>query len=186
MNQRLTCTVVNNMNQRLIFFSDMEVLDVNKWPSEPGIRFGEKEIKRLCAQFRLNSDTAVKGMRSCIELYEKHREEGTKRLPTISSIPDLQSLISSVNTLPVSTAECERNFSAMNLICTSERNSLLITTVSSIMMISINGPPVASWKPGKYLLSWLSSKHRSADDTRSRKVSRKEKTDLREQLWQLL
>jgi hypothetical protein len=53
------------------------------------------------------------------------------------------------------------------------------------MMISINGPPVASWKPGKYLLSWL-SKHRSAEDTRSRQVSQKEKTDLREQLWQLL
>jgi hypothetical protein len=152
----------------------MEVLDVNKWPSEPGIRFGEKEIKRLCAQFRLNSDTAVKGMRSCIELYEEDRKKGTKRLPKISSIPDLKPLITSVNTLPVSTAECERNFSAMNLICTSERNSLLITTISSIMMISINGPPVASWKPGKYLLSWL-SKHRSAEDTRSRQLAKKRK-----------
>jgi hypothetical protein len=215
-------SLVNNMNQRLTsiatvtpgngqalsqFFTDVDVLDVNKWPSSVlsnssvrdesshlSIRYGEKEIKRLCARLRLNADEALNGMRECIDRYillqQQHQlvsdgPSAVKATFAASDISDLQPLVTCINTLPVSTAECERNFSSMNLICTSQRNSLLTTTISNIMMISINGPPVTHFKPEKYLKSWL-AKHRSADDTRSRKIKRQTQTDSRDQLWQLL
>ncbi len=42
--------------------------------------------------------------------------------------------------IPVSTAECERAFSAMNRIKVDLRNRLKTTTLNSLMRISIEGP----------------------------------------------
>ena len=44
--------------------------------------------------------------------------------------------------LPCTNAEVERGFSAMNRIKTTERNHLLPQTLGSLIMISLNGPPV--------------------------------------------
>jgi len=185
MNWRLTfiATVNSNSGHAVSqFFSDIDVLDINKWPSNPSIRYGDKEIKHLCGRLRLNFDQVVSGMRECIERYQQQKtDKSVKSTISASDKSDLQPLISCINTLPVSTAECERNFSLMNLIYSSERNSLLTTTVSSIMMPSINGPPIALWKPNKYLKSWL-SKHRSAEDTCSWRVQRQTQSDSRDKL----
>lgn len=46
-------------------------------------------------------------------------------------------------TMPLSTAECERGFSTLARIKTNQRNWLLNTTLSHLMMISIQGPTIA-------------------------------------------
>uniref|UniRef100_A0A3Q2GLD7 HAT C-terminal dimerisation domain-containing protein n=1 Tax=Cyprinodon variegatus TaxID=28743 RepID=A0A3Q2GLD7_CYPVA len=95
---------------------------------------------------------------------------------------NLKPLITCMQTIPCSTAECERWFSLMNNICTDKRSSLLLSNISELMMISINGPPVNLLEPRKYVTTWLRN-HRSATETRSQV---KNKEPQNKQLWNIL
>ena len=67
-----------------------------------------------------------------------------------------------ISVYPISTADCERGFSAMNLQHSDLRNRLKTETVNSLLTISINGPPVQLWKCSAYVLSWLKNGRRGA------------------------
>lgn len=79
----------------------------------------------------------------------------------------LKSLSNLLDILPISTAECERGFSQMNLYHTPSRNRLLTNSVGDLLMIGVNGPPVKHWNAVKYVVSWLKSgKHGALDAPR--------------------
>ena len=59
--------------------------------------------------------------------------------------PELAKLASIGALIPVSTAECERAFSAMNRIKTDLRNRLKTSTLDCLMRISIEGPCIAQF-----------------------------------------
>ncbi|KAK0142792.1 E3 SUMO-protein ligase KIAA1586 [Merluccius polli] len=151
-------SLVNNLEKRLSFedeiIKDLSILDQSKWPSKPSIRHGEEQIKRLCKRFNLCTDQALNGMRDLLEQ------------PT-SEPKDLKPLMNCMKTFPVSTAECERNFSLMNNISSDKRAVLLISNISNLMMININGPPTSKFDPRKYTRTWLKS-HRAASSVSSR------------------
>jgi len=78
-------------------------------------------------------------------------------------IPEsLKKVMCLINTIPVSTAECERGFSRLSLICISLRSLLTVKHMSSLMFLSLSGPPLALWKPLSYVKSWLASSRREA------------------------
>ena len=52
----------------------------------------------------------------------------------------MSTLITIALIIPVSTASCERGFSAINRIKTKLRNRLLTPTVDTLLRISIEGP----------------------------------------------
>lgn len=83
---------------------------------------------------------------------------------------NLKPLINCIKTFPVSTAKCERNFSLMNYLRSDKRAVLLISTISNLMMININGPPTSKYDPRKYTTTWLKS-HRAASSLSSRQCS---------------
>ncbi|KAI4810934.1 hypothetical protein KUCAC02_013861 [Chaenocephalus aceratus] len=149
-------SLINNLEKRLSFdgemLHDLSVLDTGNWPSTPGIRHDEAQVKRLCRRFNLGEEQAVNGMRDFLEHPDSEPES-------------LKPLIRCMQTIPCSTAECERGFSLMNNICTDKRSTLLLSNVSHLMMISINGPPVTLFEPRKYVTTWLRS-HRSATQAR--------------------
>ena len=89
--------------------------------------------------------------------YRRFQDNGGK-----SACATIQSLSNCINTIPVSTAECERGFSRMNIVCTTLRSSLTVKRLSSLMFVSLTGPPVRLWQPLEYVKSWLSCKRRSA------------------------
>ena len=64
-------------------------------------------------------------------------------------------LINLLKIIPVSTAEDERGFSAMNDVCTDLRNSLNTETTSAILFIKINGSPIDKFIPDSYVKNWL-------------------------------
>lgn len=82
-NEKITCinknqfitSVVNNLNMRLIpnegeekiILEDFQIFDKKLWPSEVEIRFGEKEIQRICDRFCINKVKTLKGMRIYID-----------------------------------------------------------------------------------------------------------------------
>ncbi|XP_041845659.1 E3 SUMO-protein ligase KIAA1586-like [Melanotaenia boesemani] len=151
-------SLVNNLEQRLSFedetVMDLSILDQSKWPSKPSIRHGEEQVKRLCKRFNLCTDQALNGMWDLLE-------------EPSSEPKDLKPLINCMKTFPVSTAECERNFSLMNNISSDKRAVLLISNISKLMIININGPPTYRFDPRKYTRTWLKS-HRNASSLRSR------------------
>ena len=69
--------------------------------------------------------------------------------------PVMQQLISAVATLPVSTAACERGFSKMNIVRTPLRSTLTVSHISSLLFVSMVGPPVVEWNPMPYCKAGL-------------------------------
>jgi hypothetical protein len=82
-------------------------------------------------------------------------------------IPDkLFKLIHNLDMVPVSSSECERGFSQMNLTEIPLRSSLL-TKTTSVIFIKIVGPPLSQFDPTKFVESWLLfGHHHSAIDTK--------------------
>ncbi|XP_050058213.1 E3 SUMO-protein ligase KIAA1586-like isoform X2 [Aphis gossypii] len=173
-------SLCTNLNSRLLetneeescILNDMQILNEHTWTcTVENIRFGEDEIKRLTNRFLLNTDNAIQGFRKYIN--NKIINDELKELDIL------------IKTFPVSTAECERGFSQMNLICSDLRSRLSVTNISSLMFININGPPVAIWNPTNYVKSWL-IKHRSTHDNRSRKVAQIKLNEEKASLWKIL
>jgi len=77
---------------------------------------------------------------------------------------NLKSLFSVLKIMPVSSAECERGLSQMNLYHSAARNRLLVNSVSDLLMIGINGPPLCHWNAQKYVVSWLKSGRHGAPE----------------------
>lgn len=165
-------SLVNNLEQRLSFedetIKDLSILDQSKWPSNPSIRHGEEQVKRLCKRFNLCTDQALNGMRDLLE----EPNNG------------LKPLINCMKTIPVSTAECERNFSLMTNINTDKRAVLLVSNISNLIMININGPPTSKFDPRKYTRTWLKS-HRAASSVCSRQCSVKAPAESK-YVWNIL
>lgn len=127
-------SLIESLQKRLPFeeeiLKDLSILDTNRWPSEPGIRYGEAEIHRLCARFNLCPDQVIRGMRDVVASPQTESH-------------DLKPLKNCMQTFPVSTAECERRFSIMNSIVTKNRSVLLVSNASNLMTIKLNGLPVS-------------------------------------------
>jgi len=77
-------------------------------------------------------------------------------------------LTNCIKTFPVSTADCERGFSLLNLICTEIRSKLTISNIANLMFLNMNGPPLNQWNLEVYVKSWLISQHRASDDTKTK------------------
>jgi hypothetical protein len=115
--------------------------------------FGESDVAKLCSTFKLERNKTSQVVLE-YSLF--------KRTNTVGD--NLAELINILKVLPVSSAECERGFSQMNLFHTSERSRLLVETVSALIMIAVTGPPLEHWQPEKYVISWLKSgKHGALD-----------------------
>ena len=70
---------------------------------------------------------------------------------------ELLKLKSLINTIPLSTAAYvyERGFTKMNIICNPLRTRLTMKHTSSLMFVSLSGPPVMLFEPLAYVKSWL-------------------------------
>lgn len=113
-------------------------------------------MKSLCVRFHLKFTDYLESFRDFID----------NRDITPAPITKLQSIL---NTLPVSSADCERGFSTINAICTDLRNSLTVIHISNLMFISLVGPPVSEFCPKPYVKLWLRG-HHAANDARTRVV----------------
>ena len=156
----------------------LKVLYPENWqfvPYDKNALYGEEEVASLAKRFKVN-------LRESVRAFREYRECGGKVVPS-----DLKPLMLAVDTIPVSTADCEREFSQMNLTITSSRNSLAIKTASCILFAKLVGPPLACFDPSPYVKSWLSQGRHSADCTKS-KVSKKDDNTSHElfSLWQQL
>lgn len=78
-------------------------------------------------------------------------------------------LKNTIEIIPISTSECEKGFSQMNMVVSPLRSSMHTSTASDILFIRITGPPLRKFNPRKYVESWLLEGRHSAIDSQSKK-----------------
>jgi len=125
---------------------NIEKLNPTNWPlSNDGqienIQFGNCNIRNLCQQFKIDEKSTIKSFR----IYKM--DLGKMEIPE-----DLKPLYKSIATIPVSTSDCERNFSSMNEIMSPLRTSLNINFFY-LLFINCVGSPLTKFEPEKYVRS---------------------------------
>jgi len=78
----------------------------------------------------------------------------------------MKRLVFAVDTLPVSTAACERGFSRMNVLCSPLRTRQISIAhlLSQLMFVGMEGPPMSSFEPTAYVKAWLAAGRHAATD----------------------
>ena len=157
----------------------LSVLFPSVWPSEIPAEYGEEELKQACTKFKINYSRDIK---------DEYRDLKDAKDNSMVGL-NLRRLTIAINTLPVSTAECERGFSQMNLICTPTRSKVSVKHMSSLMLISIAGPPLEEWCPMTYVKTWLAKGRHAATDlgkTRAKDEKVNKIPPGRQALWNAL
>ena len=168
--------IIDRLQQRLMSTEEnkalseqFEVLHRNKWPTDvsPPWADGERLVTELSNRFSVDAANAVVQFREYMHSSTSAPEPETTELASLMIIEQ---------TVPISSAEAERGFSQMNLIVTDSRSRLLVTNVSDILFIRLNGPASNLWDPASATKSWLLKGHRQANDTRSKVIKKAEQS----------
>jgi len=131
----------------------------SSWPADPITKalYGESHVASMSKSLGFSPDTTAE----IVMDYSMYKRSDGKSVGE-----KLKSLFSVLEIMPISSAECERGFRQMNLIHSAARNRLLVLSVSDLLMIVINGPPLCHWNAQKYVVSWLKSgRHGALDKT---------------------
>jgi hypothetical protein len=75
-------------------------------------------------------------------------------------LPDIQRIAIAALALPVTSVECERGFSTLNLIKTKLRNRLNTDTLCALIRIKIEGPPVNKFDFASVASMWFQESRR--------------------------
>jgi len=149
--------LVDSMSIRLLPSNERALCDAvnvvlpSDWPDTMQTEYGEQDLKTLCRRFFMPYSSQLK---------QEFREFKDSKGLNVKQL--MSRLVASVQTLPISTAACERGFSQMNIVCSDLRSSLTVAHMSSLMFIGIVGPPIHKWNPQSYVESWLASGRRDA------------------------
>lgn len=136
---------------------------------------GESELQSVSSKFLIPYTNALK------QAYRDYKDSTGGNI----SAP-MQSLMSAIATLPISTAACERGFSKMNIVCSPLRSTLTVDHMSSLLFISIVGPPVLEWNPLPYVKAWIVKGRRHAQFAACpARQTRDDSTDADKALWKL-
>ncbi|XP_077335488.1 E3 SUMO-protein ligase KIAA1586 homolog [Lithobates pipiens] len=112
--------------------SEIDILNAQRWPINVDSPWFEGEVKleQLCKRFRLSYYPSI------CEGFRDYIDNGGEEIPE-----KLKPVVTAVNSLPVTSGDCERGFSTMNLVMSPIRSGLGIERLSSLLFISLIGPP---------------------------------------------
>lgn len=152
------------------------VVDFKNWPDLANQKqFGCQEVSTLTQHFarflrRENLDESQIKLEWEMLKVKIYGDGWEQRLQTItwreinrrlsSELPNLLPLVDLILSLPSTSADCERGFSAMKLIKTEHRSSLLPSTLDDLMMVHINAPAIANFDPQPSVNDWVHAKSR--------------------------
>ena len=80
--------------------------------------------------------------------------------PYKSDFANVLHLVELMLVLPISSAECERAFSAQKRIKSDTRSSLSVERLSDLILIGAEGPELEDFIPDDSVARWMSSKKR--------------------------
>jgi hypothetical protein len=156
----------------------INLLSPETWPDniQEDITYGNADITILAKKLRLPIRQCIQGFRQFIDDGGKHYSD------------DILPLRKAIRSLVVSTADCERGFSQMNIVMTSSRTSLSIPRLSALMFIKCVGPPLNRFNPLPYVKTWLLKGHVTSNDTkaRARNLNEPSLESINGAIWDLL
>ncbi|KAJ1178017.1 hypothetical protein NDU88_003267 [Pleurodeles waltl] len=157
-----------------LFTQHIKLIYPENWPEDSmDIQYGDKDVRQLCQILRVNVVDSIRGFR-------EYKEVKAAYIP-LDFIP----LMKAVETIAVSTSECERSFSCMNDLLTPKRNSICTNRLSSLLFLKCVGPPIQRFEPLPYVKTWLQLGRRSADETACRSRNHREEKPPFESMWTL-
>jgi hypothetical protein len=164
MRKQYVQSVVDNISVR---FPDDELLragsalDPETWPTDEIEKafHCDRELTQLAQLLDVDPVSAVNEFR---EYKNNVKKVGAT----------LKELMCRVLIVPVSSAECERGFSQMNLDDTALRSRLQISTLSALIFIKVNGPPTKLFQPDSYVRQWIESGRHAATDKPTGKLKK--------------
>jgi len=118
-------------------------------------------VKKLCHRLNIDYNKARSGLRDFID---------EKSAPFSEELVELRSVI---ETIPVTSADAERGFSAMNNISSPLRNRLGVDRLANLIFVSLIGPQISEFNALPYVRKWLASSHRGAFETKAKKLQQK-------------
>lgn len=146
------------------------VFNFQYWPREEKdlLKFGRTEIRDLLEHFAplLTEDEKSNIMREWTVLKNRLKKQRTDQLSVVYSellqaqpdeVKNILPLVNIMVTLSPSTAECERQFSAMNIIKTCLRTNLKQETLEALMRVKSDGPDLSQYNPTAAIHLWMSS-----------------------------
>jgi hypothetical protein len=132
-------------NSRLL--NELRVLEKTNWPvDDERILFGDATVLQLAKRLGLPGREVVENFRD----FKDGKPPGHQ----------LAHLLDAAETFPATSAECERGFSAMNNTATDNRNGLSPDTISDLLFLKLNGPPLDDFSPEPFVRKWLQEGHR--------------------------
>ena len=136
------------------------VLNPLSWPEseDQKLLFGDADVTRLAKLCNVDSREALDDFR----MYKNNSLRIGKALATV---------LKRVNIMSISSAECERGFSCMNLNNTDNRSSLSIDSLSALIFIKVNGPTPVDFNASLYAAEWIKAGRHSAMDPPTGKIS---------------
>ena len=134
----------------------LKPLDKHFWPQDRNalILYGENEVRTLAKKLSESAREAVDEFRDW-KLQDKAPGKILEKLCTASR-----------TYLPTS-SECERGFSAVNDTDSKVRNRLRENSLSSLLFVDLNGPPLEKFDPAPFITSWITSGHRLSTKSKS-------------------
>lgn len=129
------------------------MLNPVSWPDDEVDRalFGDRQVMQLAQLCGVDSRESLDDFRQ----YKNNTKVTGQALAL---------LMQRVKLLPVSSAECERGFSCMNINDTPTRNRISTETLSSLIFIKVNGATPTKFNPKPYVEKWLQEGRHSSTD----------------------
>lgn len=155
--------------------NSFKVLNHDTWPEckRELVHFGNREIDILCDWFRIplvsagcNVEVVQTEWRQMkVFVANTFRDKSYSDLWQIllskdsykSDFSNVLHLVRIMLTLPISSAECERAFSAQKRIKSHVRSCLSVQRLSDLILISSEGPELAEFDPQKSVNKWMSN-----------------------------
>jgi hypothetical protein len=124
-------------NDETNFVNWTHILDPKSWPENVALTFEEKEIRNLKKRLQMNERQSIRRFRDYLD---------QKIFPE-----NMVNLKIALNTVQISSSDCVREFSKLNLILISTRAYLSTTIVSTLLFVRDFGPPLRQFSPTKYV-----------------------------------
>lgn len=164
--------VLYNLESRFKDLNILKKLDVMNLTTLKGLipgssvckAYGKQEIEEMALRFKFNSQNCLKAwakLKTLAVTYKTLENNAFWKLALeLDELEDIHILIETYLSIPLTTVECERTFSRLNLIKTDLRQSLAAENVSALMQIALNGPELETYDFSRCIQDWTSLKKR--------------------------
>ncbi|KAK0133231.1 E3 SUMO-protein ligase KIAA1586 [Merluccius polli] len=149
-------SIIDNLKKRLPdseLVAMLKPLNAHFWPSDRSelVLFGEHEVGKFA---KLLGEPATEAVNE----YRDWKLQGSQSFQGKT----LKKLIIASSTVLPTSAECERGFSACNDTDDKTRNRLRAQSLTALLFIDLNGPPIENFNPVPFVKSWIKKGHRTS------------------------